>query len=180
MITIDPVVLYDVELAGKDVEQGRVRFRHRGCGLILQSRSVPAWPVGAVGRLTVWKDGDFGFLVYADPRLRRMEALDKPSAGLWGWRLGEYRFLAKSGVLPGLNGAVVREDVEPVTIPVPFEFRLLCEMYELSAANALRAFIADVCALQNDTLRPREDGYRSSGDAERLHARAYWLRTYGH
>ncbi|MDB6104015.1 MAG: hypothetical protein JWO52_4014 [Gammaproteobacteria bacterium] len=118
------VELYDAELVRVDATQQTVTFRHRDCGLILRTRCPTLWKSGAVGRLTVFPSGEFGFYVYPDPRLRRLEAFDDEDGRQWGWRLGEYRLWAKAGVIPGVNGSVVKEDVVSLQMPVPREFSI--------------------------------------------------------
>jgi hypothetical protein len=52
-------------------------------------------------------------------------------------------------------------------------------VYRQQPTAVLRAFIADVCALQNFVKCPREDGYCSLGSDERRHAQHYFDRAYG-
>ena len=174
----EPLVLYDVELVRADAIKHTLTFRHGTCALVLCTRNVTIWPLGSIGRLTLHPSGEVGYWVYADPRLRRAAELDQPDAQLWGWRLGEYHFCVQSGVIPGANGAVVSRDVEPLAFSVPREFIELCARFAVTPEAALRAFIADVCGLQNFLMQPREDGYSSLGSDERLYAKAYWLRAH--
>jgi hypothetical protein len=177
--TAEPLVLYDVELVRIDRTKRTLTFRHEGCALVICPCDVSRWLAGAVGRLTLRADGEVSFLIYADPRLRRAPDFDQYEAGLWGWRLGEYHFCVRAGVIPGVNGAVIAEDVEPLQLAIPREFLDLCVRFRVTPENALRAFIADVCCLQSAVLRPREDGFSSLGSEEREYARAYWLRAHG-
>src|SRR5687768_13475441 len=80
-----PLVLYDVELVRVDVVKRTLTFRHNGCALILRARDVASWLPGSIGRLTLRSSGEVGFLVYADPRLRRAAEHDQPHIQRWGW-----------------------------------------------------------------------------------------------
>jgi hypothetical protein len=175
----EPLVLYDVELVRVDRVKQTLTFRHQGCALVLCARDVSAWLPGSIGRLTLHPSGEVGYLIYADPRLRRAAEFDQPDAELWGWRLGEYHFCVRSGIIPGANGAVVPADLEPLELFIPREFLDLCTRFDLTPEAALRAFIADVCGLQSAFLQPREDGFSSAGSDERHYAKAYWLRAHG-
>ena len=176
--TRDPLVLYDVKLVRVDVVKRTLTFCHNGCALILRARNVASWLPGSTGRLTLHPSGEVGYLVYADPRLRRAAEYDQPHTQRWGWRLGDYHFCVHSGVIPGENGAVITRDVEALELAIPREFIELCSRFGITPQAALRGFIADVCGLQNFFVRPREDGYSSLGSDERLYAEAYWLRAY--
>jgi hypothetical protein len=174
----EPFVLFDVELVRVDRVKNTLTFRHEGCALVLRACSVATWPPGAIGRLTLRASGEVGFLIYADPRLRRAAELDPPGGQHWAWRVGEYHFCVRAGVVPGVNGAVVNEDVEPLALSIPREFIELCTDYAITPEGALRAFIADVCGIRNSFVQPREDGYSSLGSDERDFAKAYWLRAH--
>jgi hypothetical protein len=146
--------------------------------LVVNTPHPGVWQVGMVGLLTIRRNGSFSFRVYSDPRLRCDSSIDNVPADQWGWRLGEYRFHAKAHIKPGINGAVIPEDVRPLRIDIPSEFVELCEEYRIAPIAALRAFIADVCELHNFLALPREDGYSSQGSDERIFARQYWDRAH--
>jgi hypothetical protein len=176
----EPLVLYDVELMRVDATKHTLTFRHGTCALVLRARGISTWPYRSVGRLTLHPSGEVDYLIYADPRLRRAAEFDQPDSQLWGWRLEDYHFCVQSGVIPGVNGAVIPRDIEPLQISIPREFIELCARFEITPEVALRAFIADVCGLQSFFMQPREDGYRSLGSDERRCAKAYWLRAHAH
>ncbi len=80
--------------------------------------------------------------------------------------------------MPGVNGAVISEDVERLELSIPREFVNLCARFSISPDWALRGFIADVCGIRSCFVEPREDGYSSLGDDEREFATAYWLQAH--
>jgi hypothetical protein len=178
MATAEIADLYDAELTEIDTAAQRLTFLVAGERLAFNTPHPSVWQVGMVGHLTIRSEGSFIFHVYADPRLRRDSSADSVSAGVWGWRLGEYRFTVKAHITPGANGAVVREDLRELRLAIPREFLDLCQEYSLAPATALRDFIADVCALYNFHALPREDGYCSQGSDERQFARLYWERAH--
>jgi len=170
--THEPLVLYDVELIRVNDSKHTLIFRHDGCALAFCARNALTRPVGAVGRLTLHPTGEVGFLVYADPRLRRAPEFDSPEGELWTWRLGEHHFSVRAGVLPGANGAVIEEDVEQLERSIPREFIDLCARFATNPKAALRDFIADVCGIRNCFVQPREDDYSFLGSDERESASA--------
>ncbi len=74
------------------------------------------------------------------------------------------------------------EEQRIVSFPLPDEFLLLCEQYELTPTQVLRGFIADVCGIESyvnhPTIPPRTDDYSSHGSDERDLARQYFDRAH--
>lgn len=170
---------YDAILLAVDLTEQVLLFEANSHFLSVHSPHVSLWKPGAIGCLTLRNDDSFRFYIYPDQRLRRAEIFDDPNRSLWGWSLAGLVLLVHAGVVPGLNGQVVKRDVSTVTLDVPREFDTLCNQHSVTVAEVLRGFIADVCGLNNLCMLPREDGYCSNGSDERLHARQYWLRTHG-
>jgi hypothetical protein len=174
--------LYDAELIRIERDCRLVVFRAAGRVYVLPTANATWWAVGTIGRLSLCKEpAEYSFRAYPDQRLRRLDALDDADADVWAWTFTDTSrvVLVKAGVIPGQNGAVVREESHALNIAVPYEFVQLCARFKLLPACVLRGFIADLCALQNPASRPREDGYGSSGSAERLLAQEYFERAYG-
>ena len=140
--------------------------------------------VGQIGVLVVNKDsGEAGyFRPYMEQRLRRMPEYDTPTKWAWwlddGLFVGDGLLFVKAGLVPGVDGNVIDDETEPVTLQVPPEFFDLCAEYELTPEEALRGFIADACGLMNYIANPREDGYSSNGSDERDMAAGYLERAY--
>jgi hypothetical protein len=178
MTASTPLVLYDVELIDMDVGRQMLIFLAEEGLILTRTPRCNLWQVGAIGCLRLQAGGEFHFHPYVDPRLRRAADLDDPATNRWGWRLDALRFQVKAGITPGLIGQVQKEDVQPLILEVPREFLDVCAAYGVAPAAALRAFIADLCALENRHCCPREDGYSSNGSDERLLVRQYWTRTY--
>ena len=174
--------LYDAELIRIEPDCRLLVFRAAGRVYVLPTANTTWWAVGTIGRLSLRKDpAEYSFRAYPDQRLRRLDALDDADADAWAWTFTDTSrvVLVKAGVIPGRNGAVVPEETHALHLHVPHEFVRLCSRFKLNPAALLRAFIADLCALQNPASRPREDGYGSSGGDERLLAQAYFERAYG-
>lgn len=179
--------LYDVELLRVDAHTGTLYFAGGHLLTLARRDELRWWHVGEIGvlRLGVMPRG-WGWRPYPDQRLRRAPERDDIASGRWAWRLiradagcaDEY-LLRKVGVIPGANGAFVRQDTQTVAIDLPREFRELCRAHRQQPAAVLRAFIADVCALKSLAKCPREDGYCSVGSDERRLARDYFDRAYG-
>ena len=74
------------------------------------------------------------------------------------------------------------EEQRTVSFPLPDEFLLLCDQYNLTPVEALRSFIGDVCGIHNHvnhpSIPPGTDGYNSNGSDERDMAESYWKRTH--
>lgn len=139
--------------------------------------------VGKIGVLVVNSEsGEPGyFRPYIEQGLRRAIELDKPDA--WFWRIEyedgrEAALLAKPGMIPGIDGAIIEDETEPVTIDVPPEFFDLCRQFKQEPETILRGFIADACGLMNYVKEPREDGYSSNGSDERTYASDYIERAW--
>ena len=178
MTASTPLVLYDVELIDIDPVRKMLIFQTDDGLIAAHSARCSLWQVGAIGSLRLHASGTFLFHVYPDPRLRRAADLDDEATKTWGWRIESLYIRVKGGITPGINGQVIKEDVRPVTIDVPREFLDLCEAYHVAPGEALRGFIADLCALESFYLCPREDGYTSHGSDERRLASDYWKRIY--
>lgn len=130
-------------------------FAGSGETFLLHCESSSWWRLGDVGRLVLGAaPSEWSFRAYPDRRLRRVPALDDPAAGLWGWRIAERAFRVKRGIIPGRDGAVIREKTERVTLEVPREFVQLCRLYRIAPAEVLRGFIADLCGLHNFVCCP--------------------------
>lgn len=179
--------LYDVELLRIDAHSGRLYFAGGHLLALARREELRWWHVGEIGvlRLGVTPHG-WGWRPYPDQRLRRAPERDDPASGRWAWRLiradagcADVYVRTKVGVIPGANGAFVRQDVETVALDLSQEFRKLCRAYRQQPAAVLRAFIADACALQNFARCPREDGYCSLGSDERRRAQDYFHLAYG-
>jgi hypothetical protein len=178
--------LYDAVLTAIDHPNRILVFRlARATHRVPATYRVPVtqtsyWTVGSVGRLRLPNQSHgFAFHQYCEERLRRAPDLDDLGKHQWGWRLGERQFTVEAGVLPGVNGAVLRKDTEPLTLELPREFLTFCAECGLQPSTVLRSFIADLCGLFNWTVCPREDHYSSSGSDERTKAKDYFRRAYG-
>lgn len=192
------VLFFDAAVKAYDHEAQRITF-------VLPDGSEQAFKapgewfkVGEIGCLSA-RDGDpvygFVFRVYPDQRLRRVPERDiaprsEAEQGAWAWRLdgiedqeqpgaGQGWFYVRSGVIPGKDGCVVKDETTPLTLDVPAEFAELCQRKGLTPEQVLRGFIADLCELHNYVQQPREDGYSSNGSDERMMANDYFQRAYG-
>lgn len=178
--------LYDVELLRIDTQSGTLYFAGGHLLTVARRDELRWWHVGEIGvlRLGLLHRG-WGWRPYPDQRLRRAPEHDDPASGRWAWRLGtntdsvDSYLLTKVGVIPGANGAFIRQDSEPATMDLPREFRELCLAHRQEPVAVLRGFIADLCELQNYVKCPREDGYCSLGSDERRLAQDYFDRAYG-
>ena len=173
------LTVYDAILLTVDLAQQTLLFEAQSHHFVVHSPHAGLWTTGAVGCSTLRDDESFRFHVYSDQRLRRAAAFDDPNRSLWGWTLGGLVLHIHAGIVPGINGQVVKKDVSPLTFEVPREFQALCKDHGITVTEVLRGFIADLCGLHNVPMLPREDGYSSNGSDERLHARQYWSRAYG-
>jgi hypothetical protein len=174
--------LYDAELIRIERDCRLLVFRADDRVYVLPAANTTWWTVGTIGRLSLRKaPAEYSFRAYADQRVRRVRALDDAETGKWAWTFTDTLrvVLVKAGIIPGQNGAVVPEDSQALSLNVPHEFFLFCARFRLHPADVLRGFVADLCALQNFVIRPREDGYSSNGSEERLLAQAYFERAYG-
>lgn len=190
-----PLVIHNVRLlSGRNVSgdgsDGSVlEVEHEGRIHELQSASswTEEWHAELIGKVGYvqrpgtrsLKHGGLAFHPYVDQTLRRCPHFDRD--GRFGWTCDRWAHIeAAPHVIPGEDGAVVRDETVPVTIPVPPEFIQLCRQYGLSAEQLLRAFIADAAEIRNFVTAPREDRYSSNGSDERSMAVDYVERAFGH
>ena len=172
--------LYDAILSQIDEVRGLLVFVIAGKTHRVTYAHVSSFSQGSVGRLRLPTDQvGFAFHIYADQRLRRAPELDQVSDGKWCWRINDRQFYVRAGLLPGRNGLVVPQDTQEVRLDLPREFLAYCETRGLTPTTVLRAFVADLCEIQNLFAHPREDGYSSNGSDERMLAREYFERTFG-
>ena len=64
----------------------------------------------------------------------------------------------------------------PLILDLPAEFQALCKRDGVTPEQVLRSFVADLCAIENFLVDPRDDGYTSSGSDERMLALRYYER----
>jgi hypothetical protein len=175
----DSMLIFDARVVGIDNLGGVATFAAAGVSYARRLSFPGFWVPGTVGLLCLPGDDDtFTFHTYPDQRLRRLPDLDSPNHDDWGWSIEEYRFTAKRGILPGLSGAVIRDETRALTIHIAPEFDQWCAGHQLDPVSVLRTFIADLCGISNSRRRPREDGYCSTGVGERFLAREYVRRVY--
>ena len=172
--------LYDAALAQVDDVRGSLVFVIEGHTHRVTAAHVSSFTAGSIGRLRLPSDQvGFAFHIYADQRLRRAPELDDPAANTWGWRIHDRRFHVRAGLLPGRNGLVVPQNTRAVSLDLPREFLTYCESRKLTPTAVLRAFIGDLCEIENLFAHPREDGYGSNGSDERRRlAREYFQRAF--
>jgi hypothetical protein len=172
--------LYDAELTQVDTLRGCLVFSVNDSIHRVACPHVSSFSVGAIGRLRLPTEGrEFAFNAYPDQRLRRAPSSDQPQVRRWGWRIGERVFTVEIGVIPGRAGKVIRRNTQRVSLELPSEFLDFCSSRKIAPERVLSTFIADLCALTNLYVCPREDGYTSSGSDERELAHAYFDRTWG-
>lgn len=174
---------FDVKLLelteGEAVYQYQGREMRRPVGL---NRSVKEHGIEKIGELVVNDDsGEAGyFRPYVEQRLRRVIECD--IEGGWAWTvIGDDTdpvFFVKAGIVPGIDGHVIYDETEAVTLQVPPEFIDLCGEFKLTPEAVLRGFIADACGLMNYVAKPREDGYSANGSDERRMADDYIERAW--
>jgi hypothetical protein len=175
----DSTLIFDARLLRIDNPAGWATFTAAGIDYRRRLSFPGFWGQGTVGLLCLPPyDDTFAFYSYPDQRLRRAPECDPPNQQDWGWSIEEYRFTVKRGILPGLSGAVIRDDTRALEIRLAPEFDDWCARHQLDPVNVLRTFIADVCGITDSRRRPREDGYCSSGAHERFLAREYVRRVY--
>jgi hypothetical protein len=175
----DSTLIFDAKVVAID-NIGRVAtFSAAGISYARRLSFPGFWSQGTIGLLCLPpQDDTFTFYSYPDQRLRREPDIDPPTHDDWGWSIEEYRFTVKRGILPGLSGAVIRDDTRALEMGIAPEFDDWCARHHLDAVSVLRTFIADVCGITNSRRRPREDGYCSSGAHERFLAREYVRRIH--
>lgn len=172
--------LYDATLSQVDEVRGSLVFVIDGHTHRVSAAHVSSFTAGSIGRLRLPSiQTGFAFHIYADQRLRRAPELDDTPAHSWGWRINDRRFQVRAGLLPGRNGLVVPQDTRAVSLDLPREFLTYCETRRLAPTAVLRAFIGDLCEIDNLFAHPREDGYCSNGSDERRLAREYFQRAFG-
>jgi hypothetical protein len=175
----ESTLVFDARVVAIDDVGGVATFVAAGVSYGRRLSFAGIWPPGTVGLLCLPHDEDtFTFHSYPDQRLRRLPDLDPPNQEDWGWSIDEYRFTVKRGILPGISGAVIRDDTRAVQIRIAPEFDAWCADHTLDPVSVLRTFIADLCGICNSRRRPREDGYCSTGVGERFLAREYARRIY--
>lgn len=186
MTTQSPVNYYDARLIAVS-DTGAMGLDYMGRSLELLTFTPTSDylrnQVGQIGVVMYASEGQcWRFNAYLDQTLRRMPELD--SATDLGWHnearkdVSPNGWTAPRGIVPGMQGAFVEIDTDPVTIDVPAEFFDLCDGYGLTVEAVLRGFIADACGLMNYVREPRGDGYNSNGSDERMMAQDYLDRAH--
>jgi hypothetical protein len=173
-LTLPALTVFDARLVALDenrydatFDAGGVRYTRR---LTWSSVCEP----GVIGALRLGSgDSHADFSVYPDQRLRRTPDRDRPALGWWSWAIEDHHFYVRAGIIPGIAGAVVRDECQPLEIQIPPEFAALCQRVDLTAPELLRAFIADVSAIRDSRRCPREDRYCSKGVDQRFLAGQY-------
>lgn len=151
--------------------------------------------MGKVGYVETAYRGDrfapancYVFIDYRDQTLRRFPELDIYSEGLnedgrlipvVGWRCDSRPkgFRAPVGVVPGEAGEFIADETIEISFRVPKEFVELCKRYKIKETELLKAFVGDLCGLQNYISNPRADKYQSNGSDERRYAEAWLQRS---
>jgi hypothetical protein len=173
----DTLLLFDARLLSVDHRNRLATFDAGGVAYTGRLPYPAHWAPGTIGLLALSRENEtFVFQSYPDQRLRRATEHDWPNQDEWGWAIEDHRFTVKRGIVPGLSGAVVRDDCQPLELRIPPEFLSFCQHLGLPPEDLLRTFIADSCALIDSRRRPREDRYCSTGVHERFLAREYCLR----
>jgi hypothetical protein len=149
-------------------------------GRTLPGVRVPAGAApGAVGVVS-WHEtaAAWAFASYADPSLTRCPELDQSGRLGWSNARRPAGWTAPRGLIPGAVGLFVEDETEQVTISVPQEFFGLCGLFGVSAATALRAFIADACSLENTQEDPRADRYNRTSQGGTNAAEDYFNAAF--
>jgi len=175
LTALDPnMLMFDARLTAIDAAAHTASFV---CGGVEYTRRLafpPFWQPGIVGALHLHPDEEhFDFYVYPDQRLRRALDRDRENLLWWSWAIGEHHFYVRAGIIPGVAGAVVKDECEPIEVPLPPEFTAFCRGGDLDPEQLLRAFIADSSGIQDSRRCPREDQYCSTGADQRFLAREY-------
>ncbi|NOU12740.1 MAG: hypothetical protein HOO92_02055 [Methylococcaceae bacterium] len=140
------------------------------------------WALQYIGKIGIASyDPEFEcwrFVPYLDQSLRRVFELDDEYEIGWSNETKGNNWTAPIGIIPGENGAFIKDDTDDVWIPVPPEFFIMCEQYNQTPESVLRSFIADVCEIKNYDREPRADGYCSNGSDERRLADEYFSRAF--
>lgn len=200
----NPVAIHNVRLVDmQPADAGRSRLtveRDGQTAELLGAAPVNDWSrrdIGAWGyvvpmrRVTEadWQvpRGACVFHPYLEPSLRRVPERDivetngeRPQL-LAGWRTDArpLGFLVPAHLIPGEEGAYVRDETVEVVLRVPPEFLRECRRVQHKPEDVLRGFIADVAEIRDEMRRPRADGYSSNGSDERELAAAWLDRAYG-
>jgi hypothetical protein len=149
--------------------------------------------VGYLARSSQTTEDRYHFCAYHDQSLRRapeLDLLDHRNCRLEkdgrmleivGWRCNRYPngFRAPVGLVPGEDGAFVRDETVSVTVRVPPEFVEQCRLVQRTPEEVLHGFIGDLAGIQNYVTHPRADGYGSNGSDERMYAENWLDRAYG-
>ena len=127
------------------------------------------------------KEKRFYFQPYLDQTLLRVPDLDVPNSDSHAWicEAKPYGFHVLAGLIPGEQGQFVPDATVERTVRIPNEFLEECRRIQMTPAQVLEGFIADVVGLQNYLECPREDGFSSNGSDERDLASAWLDRAYG-
>lgn len=173
---------YDVTLVKVTKKQAIYRWQGKKLCRPLPGRyqDVPLG-IGKIGLLIV-DDGASQieiFIPYVEQRLRR--AMEYDVGNQRGWQLDgeDTPFLVLAGIIPGIEGAVVKDETRPLTLSIPAEFFAFCDHYRIDAEEVLRTFIADTCNIQHTLILPREDDYHSEYEDLRGMVSAYMESAYG-
>ena len=171
----DPAtVIFDVRLAAIDTIAQTATF---ACGELQHTRGLscsPFWKPGTIGALSLHPDDEhFDFYTYPDQRLRRAPDHDNACLKCWSWVIDGHHFFVRAGIIPGIAGAVVRDECQSLEVQIPPEFIAYCLACEFEPQQLIRAFIADSSGIQDSRRCPREDEYCSTGADQRFLAREY-------
>lgn len=143
-------------------EPARVKYEGRELAGVQLSAGAA---VGAVG-VTTWDAAaaTWTFTAYLDASLRRRSELDSPGRVGWSNARRPGGWTCPRGIVPGERGMFHEDDTEQVTIAIPQEFFEICRIFRVSVDNALRAFIADACGIENNPNDQRADGYNRTSE----------------
>lgn len=174
---------YDVTVLGIDAATGLAVLKLSNGQVIEHEHASPLWSVGARGVLEI-TTRDLQFWTYAEPSLKRTPHLDRqhPQLGeIWAWAIEGVTdpILTRPHFVPGLGGRYIADLTEPQEVAIPPEFVDLCQQRGVTAEHVLKAFMADLCALQSSPALPREDGFCSQGVAEQVKALSWFEQAFG-
>jgi len=168
------VSIFDARLIAIDCVAQTATFDAAGVQHTRRLAFEPFWKPGIVGALRLDPDGErFEFYVYPDQRLRRAPDRDRARLRWWSWVIDDHHFYIRAGIIPGIAGAVVRDECQLLEVQIPPEFTTYCRGCDFDPHQLLRAFIADVSGIQDSRRCPREDQYCSTGFDQRFLAREY-------
>jgi hypothetical protein len=167
-------LMFDARLEAIDVARQSATFICRGIEYTRRLSYSPSWSPGTMGALRLHPDDEyFDFYTYPDQRLRRAPERDHATWQWWSWVIDDHHFYIRAGIIPGIAGAVVRDECESLEVPLPPEFIAYCRGSDFEPDQLLRAFIADASGIQDSRRCPREDRYCSTGTDQRFLAREY-------